>query len=1180
MILKPKMLKVSGLNSFLEEQSVEFDKLTERGLFGIFGPTGSGKSSILDAITLSLYGQTARKSTMYINTESEKLFLSFEFEVGNGEQRRKYIIERSLKKNKTGGINTAFVKLISYDKDGNQEHIIEGRSSVESELQSNVIGLNFNDFIRTVVLPQGKFSEFLTLTGAGRNEMLERILGLENYGERLNRKAKQKRDLITQELNKIQGELSRYDGVSKESVDDLNKELRILEEKEIHIKTQIKELNQKYEEYSRIWELQSDLDNYLNISKQLEEEKEEFWLKETKLRKGKNSLNVLPHLENLQKTLKDIERSNEKLKQYNVEIDKLRALLEEKKKEYDIALNKKEKDYPVLIDRKSKVEQAIELLLQKDLLEKQIKELNIDYDKINCKINDDIIEHNELLSKEEEIESKIEKMDNLISSRTISSEYRKKLIEAADNERTYNQLLKDKEGYLIEKHKLSKSINDNNKEIAQILELLKTNDSLLAELNNKKSVLEANKPKDNNDISDYQKKIFELTNKIEKYQDTDNKVEKLTKLQAEIKIEINLLTNKYDKLTKELKVKKEKSEQIKLKIKELEYQNIANVLREKLIDAEPCPVCGSIHHPNPATSIDSTELLTNQTLSRELEREIESLNNDLIRLEQEIKNKTKEFDKNKQELDAHLKLLSEVSLVVMEKEKLSIEDKSKRAQEYSKKWDNEYKTLYDSLTKTSDERNIIDKKHTEHETIIKRDIHALKEIEIKLLELENEIGNVSIKYENQIKDLGIKNAANRLNEMNKIDEEIEKLTKDLKLLREDNKKIETEVSKLEKKINKGKEDIKIITQSINSKNSRIIELNTSIEKIIGNEDPIIMKKKIEDTITYIIEGERKLKTLIDGQSSNLNKLNEVKIGTEKAIEYLKESLNSLEKNLNKALIDNDFVSIDEVISSRLEKKDIESLEKEIELYTSRVKDTDNNILRINRELDGRSITEREWLSVVENKEKIYKVHNELIEEIGMKKSKIDEMTKNLIEVNKLKEEIKIQEKKADIISEILELTKGKRFVEYVSRSHLTYITKVASERLREITRGRYDLEYDSNNNFSIIDNYNGGARRECNSLSGGETFLTSLSLALALSSKIQLKGNISLEFFFLDEGFGTLDNNLLDVVMTSLERLYNESLSVGIISHVEELKNRVPVKLMVTPAVAGVHGTKVNIEYS
>ena len=159
------------------------------------------------------------------------------------------------------------------------------------------------------------------------------------------------------------------------------------------------------------------------------------------------------------------------------------------------------------------------------------------------------------------------------------------------------------------------------------------------------------------------------------------------------------------------------------------------------------------------------------------------------------------------------------------------------------------------------------------------------------------------------------------------------------------------------------------------------------------------------------------------------------------------------------------------------------------------------------------------------------------------------------------------------------LLQGKRFVEFVAKNQLEYIVIEASKRLDIMTKGRYVLEIDDNLNFVIRDNYNGGLRRSIKTLSGGETFLTSLALALALSSQIQLKGSAPLEFFFLDEGFGSLDNELLDIVMESLEKLHSEQLSVGIISHVEELKNRVPVKLIVTPNDGG-NGSKINIEYS
>ncbi len=199
-----------------------------------------------------------------------------------------------------------------------------------------------------------------------------------------------------------------------------------------------------------------------------------------------------------------------------------------------------------------------------------------------------------------------------------------------------------------------------------------------------------------------------------------------------------------------------------------------------------------------------------------------------------------------------------------------------------------------------------------------------------------------------------------------------------------------------------------------------------------------------------------------------------------------------------------------------------------------------------------------------------------------KRIQLGEKVKNLeSEQKKLQETLKRYEKYEkvqDLIQDLMDLVRGNKFVEYVAVTHLKYIARDASKRLMDITGHRYSLELDTKGNFIICDHFNGGVKRDTKTLSGGETFLTALSLSLALSSQIQLKGRTNLEFFFLDEGFGTLDSELLDIVMTSLEKLYHEKLTVGIISHVDELKNRVPIKLTVEPAQAGVHGTKTKIE--
>lgn len=129
-----------------------------------------------------------------------------------------------------------------------------------------------------------------------------------------------------------------------------------------------------------------------------------------------------------------------------------------------------------------------------------------------------------------------------------------------------------------------------------------------------------------------------------------------------------------------------------------------------------------------------------------------------------------------------------------------------------------------------------------------------------------------------------------------------------------------------------------------------------------------------------------------------------------------------------------------------------------------------------------------------------------------------------------------------------------------------------------MTGSSYGLETDGSGMFIIRDYKNGGVSRPASTLSGGETFMASLALALALSSQIQMKGAAPLEFFFLDEGFGTLDETCLDVVMESLEKIRNRQRSVGIITHVEDIKARIPMHLLVEPARMGEGGSRVHIE--
>jgi exonuclease SbcC len=146
-----------------------------------------------------------------------------------------------------------------------------------------------------------------------------------------------------------------------------------------------------------------------------------------------------------------------------------------------------------------------------------------------------------------------------------------------------------------------------------------------------------------------------------------------------------------------------------------------------------------------------------------------------------------------------------------------------------------------------------------------------------------------------------------------------------------------------------------------------------------------------------------------------------------------------------------------------------------------------------------------------------------------------------------------------------------RIVDYLQAEALKALALFASDRLHDLSGGRYRLAF-QNEGFCVVDAWNGEERRRVNTLSGGETFLASLALALALSEQVQLLAVTErqrLESLFLDEGFGSLDPETLEIVVAAIEQLGGEDRLVGVITHVTDVADRLPTRIEVVKSPRG-----------
>ena len=222
--MKPIKLTIEGLNSFETRQELDFSSLTG-GVFGIFGKTGSGKSTILDAITLSLYGKVERskQNIDFINTKCSKATVSFSFSILVSGKDKIYEISRVFAKKKNGKDIESSAEL--YEFIDNEKQLIEEGTTKVNDKIFHIIGLGVNEFAKCIALPQGEFAAFLQAKPSERTEIMSNIFSLSEYGEELMHKVKSRVNEYDKQVASLTSTKSMVDYASDEKLTELTNAL-------------------------------------------------------------------------------------------------------------------------------------------------------------------------------------------------------------------------------------------------------------------------------------------------------------------------------------------------------------------------------------------------------------------------------------------------------------------------------------------------------------------------------------------------------------------------------------------------------------------------------------------------------------------------------------------------------------------------------------------------------------------------------------------------------------------------------------------------------------------------------------------------------------------------------------------------------------------------------------------
>ncbi|MTG99005.1 SMC family ATPase [Myroides sp. BIT-d1] len=999
----PIKLTIEGLYSYQEKQTIDFTSLIEAGLFGIFGRVGSGKSSILEAISFGLYGESERlnakdnRAYNMMNLKSNRSLIDFEFFNFKDE---KYRIYREFKRNSKRFDDVKRGEAILYQwKEG--EWVPLPDLNIEG-----VIGLSYENFKRTIIIPQGQFKEFLELGGTARTKMMQQIFGLDKFD--LSFKVKGILAETKQNFDQLQGQLQSYSLINQELLD-------------------IKE-----SEYSKSEALQEQLTEHFKhentVFQQLKAVKDDF---DT----------LVLRREDVSKLEADVPAINDK-KQELIRYENLDKVFRIPLKEADAIQSQWQSKQNLYAQFSKEVEEVSKEFVQ---VESTLKSIQLEYATLEQKKAEFyefglIRDIKKLFVQQNDIEQ------GMTSSNQLVKTAGDKLVES-------QQLLSQKEQEL---NAVKQSRLDTN--------LLLSIDTWFQQF-------------------DYlNKTIFDYKESLDKAN------AEIGKIESQIKgLRLKNPSNWKNEIAEFHSLFNNKQEVLEEEIRHLAVSHQLTQFANDLQQGTPCPLCGSLSHPN---------LLQGQDVAKTIE-------------------------------DRESKLKD-------------IKDKQKRLVGYESK----ARGLFEQYSFYGNQKSEVGQKYSS---------------------LQHELQQHTLQYQ-----WGNYVSLGDTNQLVQLKQKASEVQKQIELLESHCKQLRNEVEQNRLSVEKATSDFRTyelthtkVQSEIHSKSTQIIRLN--LNSYLTLADSLIEQEaqQREQKIKWIEAEHTKVTARFQELSSQLTALQTKCKSAEEESKELESANKVLQDHIATLLNTHAIESIEEVkqvlniaIDISEQRNFIHEFETKLAVVRSQVLNLEEKLAKVS--FDKERFEKQEVL--------VAKLELELKEatEVAAKlKGEIERIKLDLNTKAKLLVEYDGLEKRLKNITVLKNMFDGAGFVNYVSSIYLKNLCDMANHRFHRLTNNQLSLQLNENNDFEIIDYLNEGKSRSVKTLSGGQSFQVSLSLALALAESVQSLSKSNKNFFFIDEGFGTQDTESVNVVFETLSNLHKENRIVGIISHVDELQERMPISLSV-----------------
>ena len=1193
-------LTIENLNSLKGRQTILFDQppLVHTGLFAITGDTGAGKTTLLDGITLALYGQIPRhkdpKETL--SWGAVEALAEVEFEHNKAIYRARWMLWRSHRKLE-GALQQPKRELAKQNPDtGKFEIIAERIKEVDQEMES-ITGLDYHRFRRSVLLAQGDFAAFLDADERERSELLERITGTEIYST-LSKAAFLKSKTEREKLKALEFQMEGSQPLSDQDRDVLEKDIVKNLSNVDELKAEEKKWAERHQTYQRLQEWFDKKKDYHTKLESLNAKKKEQLVEREQLKKAERLQPYHAQYQQWQALLtqrkgleQEVVTTQGKVVLTEKQSTSLQANTQPVSNALTLAKQHFQKELPnwelvERLDTTLKEKQQQHRALQREQKQAKEKQLGhtISLNKVSAHLEKSIVLQQEVIQWMVPYPA-MDQLDIVLSK--VQSRY-EEYQDAQTKNAKHQKGLEDLKRTYGKKEKTYQEIRSQQNKIERDKAHLKH--KIGAE---DQDDFIPNQQKQIRKIDAEIKQLNQIREHLNKGFDHSSQYQKITKVLNTLGDHIASLENEAKQYEQQIKtyVEAQKEAEIHLANREKMHAQQQHVLaiqeaRKHLKDGDPCPVCGATEHLiqphdwHPITDLSAkdlerakAELITiqqsvNQTRSQQvihrakLEKAKEEKGNHQLRQE-ELKEQIESF-----KADLSIDGFDYKPDVIQKKRNEIIDRLNEKDKERNR------------IATLLDEWQVLDNKEKE----IREMVHSSKRAS-ELLNIRIEQGNRYLseekgKIEKIEADLvSLYNTFGFIWEPARADQLIRALSE---LTLTSKKKLEQK-GQAEKDILAAQEQKKALTklitqadQEVQDRERKMKGLQEVIEELTTRRNgilpmaqlPGVEREKAQQEIHSLEKKLEELQQQLHQANLSLERLRSQVEQQQKQFAELDEKRKSFEEALDAVANAQGYHRKEEMAVDFINGNEITQLRAGFQAVDDAIGQMERLVQEANQEvaIQQKKLLNQPEMNVVIVKlaeaKQAYADAQQLKGRLEERRSKDDERRKNS---NTLHNAWVNQDKECrrwDKLNELIGSADGKKFRTFAQGLTLDKLVGLANYHLQQLN-GRYRIQKTpfENLELEVIDQFQADNQRSMRTLSGGERFLVSLALALGLSD---LAGRqVQISSLFIDEGFGTLDDTSLDLAITTLENLQSTGKTIGVISHVQALKDRIGIQLQV-----------------